>query len=466
MLADFYGRILIPAQKLALSRHGLDDAIAQIRQARSQHRLGDLIVVLERTGSYHRLPQRAFAHAGFETRLLHPFATKQFRQVNNPACKTDDIDLAAMHQAALSGCALLEAERDEFWTTFLLLVRYRRDLVVKAATLRNQIHHALDAALPGYTTCCHDLWDNHTAWTIFRHFSSPQAITAAGSAGLAKLLEQQAVRYQRRSLVQILAWARQAARPDTAAATQHRLAVGWDDDHSRKIKEIKALERELAGLLARTPYVLLLSCPGLNVVVAAELAAELGPIGHYAHPKAITGRAGLRPARYQSGQVDKGDGPLRRCCHRKLRGALLRAAACLLRSNRWFGELAAEWAAAGHDPRWQRVKVASRLCRILYQMVAGGQVFCHPKHPDRHEILHKLARFHQEQGSVAATLQSDLEAAVAWLPASACAVEGQRLAEEGQRRGCGVLREILPKVLACLGAKELQSGESPRTSPR
>jgi transposase len=466
MLADFFGRLLIPPQKLLHTRKGLEAAVAQLRQARTDHRLRDLIVVLERTGRYHHLARRAFAQAGFETRILHPFATKQFRQVDNPGYKTDDADLAAMHQAALNGCALLEPERDEFWTTFLLLVRYRRDLVRKAATLRTQIHHALDAALPGYAACFKDLWKNRAAWPVLRRFPSPQAITAAGLDGLADFLDRAGLRYQQRSLVRILAWAEQAPEPDIAALTHHRLALGWNEDRRRKAKEIKGLERELAGLLARTPYALLLSCPGLNVVTVADLAGELGPISHYANAQAISGRAGLRPARYQSAEVDRSDGPLRRCCHRQLRAALLRAADCLLTSNRWFKQLSASWTATGRDPRWRRVKVASRLCRILYEMVAGQQVFCHPKYQGRHYLLKKLATFHQEHGSDAATLGADLEAAVSQLPAAAYVVEARQLRQEGRRRGSGNLREILPKVLARLGAKKIESGESHRPSPR
>ena len=54
------------------------------------------IVAIERTGRYHHLIQRAFAAAGFEVRIVHPFATKQFRQPANPGHKTDDTDLAAI----------------------------------------------------------------------------------------------------------------------------------------------------------------------------------------------------------------------------------------------------------------------------------------------------------------------------------------------------------------------------------
>src|SRR5205085_7718703 len=103
-----------------------------------------------------------------------------------------------------------------------------------------------------------------------------------------------------------------------------------NDDRTRKTQEILGLERELAAALARTPYVLLLVLPGINVVSAADFAGEMGPIAHYANAKAITGRAGLCPSRYQSDRVDKSDGPLRRRCNRRLRAALLGAADSLV----------------------------------------------------------------------------------------------------------------------------------------
>ena len=101
-----------------------------------------------RAGSITR-PKRAFAAAGFEVRIVHPFTTKQFRQPAHPGLKTDDTDLAAIHRATVTGCALVEATRDEAWTTLLLLIRQRRDLVRKGAALNCQIRDHLEAALPG-----------------------------------------------------------------------------------------------------------------------------------------------------------------------------------------------------------------------------------------------------------------------------------------------------------------------------
>src|SRR5262249_20781339 len=190
-------------------------------------------------------------------------------------------------------------------------------------------------------------------------------------------LRQAGIRFQQRTVRAVLDWAAQAA-PGAVAASQHlRIALALYDDRQRKTQEIQALEREIAGRLAQTPYVLRLSFPGLNVVSAADFAGAMGPIEHYANAKAITGRAGLRPSRYQSDQVDKTNGPLVRNCNRALRAAILGIADNLILCNHHFQALATHWAAQGKDPRHTRVKVALRLCRIAFQMVAGRQVFRH-----------------------------------------------------------------------------------------
>jgi transposase len=472
MLADFFGKLLLPPQRLAHNRAGLADAVQQLRQAMHDHGLNDLLIVIERTGRYHRLAQRTCIAAGFDTRIVHPFATKQFRQVADPDDKTDDRDLFAMHRAALNGFALTEPVRDDFWTAFLRLARFRRGLIHKAARLRCQIRDHLDAYLPGFADAFADFWKNHCAWPIARHFLSPQEIVDAGADGLAHLLRDQGVRFQRRSLDPVLDWARQAPAADVAPANARRITLALEDDRCQKRREIQVLEPELAALLCHTPYVLLLSCPGLNVATLADISSELGPISHYAGPKSITGRAGLRPSRYQSGQVDRSGGPLPRACNRKLRAALLRGADCLLSCNPHFRALAVSWRAAGDDPRRIVVKVAHRLCRILYQVVAGRQVFCHPQYKDRHYILDKLIAFHEEHGSAAAALLRDLEAAAAQLPVTAYAAEAAPLRERlkalrsGRAGDPQELASILPKILARLGVKKVESRKSGAPGPR
>ncbi|MBL8799684.1 MAG: transposase [Planctomycetia bacterium] len=466
LLADFYGRVLIPPTTIAHTRPALDAAVAQVRQAFAAHQLRDGLVAIERTGRYHRLVQRTFAAAGFETRILHPFVTKQFRQPVDPGHKTDDTDLSAIHRATVTGCALLEATRDEAWTTLQLVIRHRRDLVEKGAALNCQIRDHLEAALPGYAACFDQLWESALPWHLLRHFSSAAQLRAAGLTSLGQSLRQAGIRFQQRTVQAVLDWAEQAAPGDIAAPQHQRLALALYDDRLRKTQEIQALEREIAGRLARTPYVLLLSCPGINVVSAADFAGEMGPIEHYANAKCLTGRAGLRPSRYQSDQVDHANGPLVRKCNRALRAAILRVAENLIVCNHHFQHLARQWTGQGKDARHTRVKVGLRFCRIAFQLVAGRQVFRHPCIQGRHYILDKLTAFHREHESPMPDVLRDLQAAVGQVPPREHAAEAQPLQEElqriqdGRRRGPQPLSGILPLVLARLGVGAVQSTES------
>ena len=466
LLADFYGRVLIPPTTVAHNRPDLNAAVAQVRAAFAHQQLTDGLVAIERTGRYHRLVQRAFAAAGFETRIVHPFVTKQYRQPVDPGNKTDDTDLADLHRATVTGCALLEAARDEAWTSLQLLVRHRRDLVRKGAALNCQIRDHLEAALPGFAACFNDLWDSAIPWHLLQHFPTAEQLRAAGLTSLCHSLRQAAIRFQQRTLQTVLDWAAQAAPGDVAAAQHLRIGQALYADRRQKTQEIQALERDIAGRLVQTPYVLLLSFPGLNVVSAADYAGEMGPIEHYANAKTITGRAGLRPSRYQSDQVDKANGPLVRNCNRSLRAAILTIADNLILCNHHFQVLATQWARQGKDPRHTRVKIGLRFCRIAFQMVAGRQVFRHPGIQGRHYILDKLTAFHSAHDTGMADVLRDLQAASGQIPSREHAAEAKPLAEElqkiqdGHRRGPQLLGDILPIVLARLGVGVVQSEES------
>ena len=110
MMADYFGKVLIPPQTLTHQAAFFKLAVAQIREVQEQHKIEDIIVVVERTGNYHLAPKRAFAKAGFEVRVIHPFATKQYRMPANPGNKTDETDLYAQHRAAIAGFGLCEWE--------------------------------------------------------------------------------------------------------------------------------------------------------------------------------------------------------------------------------------------------------------------------------------------------------------------------------------------------------------------
>ena len=490
MLTEFYGNILIPPTSVEHTRPGIDDFVARIRQAMTDHQLHDLLVALERTGNYHRPLQRTATAAGFEARIVHPLTSKQYRLPADPGNKTDDTDLAAIQRGTVNGFGLIDPVLDPTHAQLRLLARHRRDLVRKNADLRNQIHVELDALFPGLSAAVGGIFDHEHALVIARHLGSAQEIRAQGLDGLTALLRAAHLRPRRRSLEKILAWANRAHEPSEYPEAHKRIFTHPDDERCTRLQAIRSLERDLASLLVRTPYLLLLSFPGIDVVSAAEFAGEMGPIANSPSDTAITGRAGLYPSRYQSDQVDH-TGPLVRRANRALRYVLLLIAENLLKCNDHFRGLDEVWQAAGVSRRARVVRAAKRFCRIAYPMVAGRQVFRHPSCRERHYILVKPFIFYGEHETPMEQVQRDLSAAVGWIPQAEYAAEAQRLSggvqaapraaatavpaptrpaarppsSNGRRTGPRPLTAILPEVFLRLGVTMVESSASGETDP-
>ena len=461
MLCDFFGKVLIEPTEVEHTKGHLSAAVLQLKQGIETHGIKDLVVAIERTGNYHEAARRTFTAAGFEVRIVHPLATKQHRLPADSGNKTDDTDLAAIHRATVNGFGLIEPVLDDVSRRLRLLIRQRRTLVKKSTALCCQIREHLQLMMPGYTQVFSDFWRSQVAMPIARSKGSASAILKAGADGLACLLKGLGIRFQQRTLDKVTLWAGQSSEEDPDSMLRCRFLCELDDDRIAKTLQIKGLERDSAGYLVRTPYVLLLAIPGLNVVSAADFAGEMGPIEHYANDNAITGRAGLYPTRYQSDEVDYPDGRLVRCANRRLRAAILCVADNLVCHNRYFAAHAALWRATKTDERVIRIRVAKRFCRIAYAIVSGRRLIPHRCCQNRAYILDKLNTFHQEHGTPMAQRLAELHATTDWLPKREYAYEAKPLAEKldkaKTKREPTLLGKILPAVLARLTGDVIQS---------
>jgi len=208
--------------------------------------------------------------------------------------------------------------------------------------------------------------------------------------------------------------------------------------------------------------------PGINVVSAAELAAEAGPIENYANGRCVTGRAGIFPSRYQSDEVDRPNGPIVRCANRRLRFALMQIADNLVTCNKHFQALNAQWKQQKADPRLIRIRVAQRVARITIHVVGARKAFSHPCMCNRHYVLRKLVAFYQEHGAPGEQVRTDLHAALEHVPAADRPAEAVHLEKElpapGARRPTA-LAEILPDLLARLRPTDVQSDSSGAQDP-
>jgi transposase len=96
--------------------------------------------------------------------------------VADPANKTDQTDLAAIHRAVVNGFGLSEPITDEVFESLRLLARHRRDLVRKRSAVCCQIREHLEAVFPGYAACFDDFWKRAVALEVARRFASAEAL--------------------------------------------------------------------------------------------------------------------------------------------------------------------------------------------------------------------------------------------------------------------------------------------------
>ena len=468
MMANFYGKVLIEPTEVE-HRCNAFQVMAQLAtEAIERHQIKDVIACVEMTGSYHKPIYRQWKKLGYDTRIIHPFASSHYRLPEHGDVKTDDNDLAAIFRAAVNGFGLLEKPWNETYLRLQILVRHRRDLVRKRSKLQCQIRYHVDRCLPGFTStfATTDMWTLPiavgTLQFIADHGGTAQAILDSGILQLGRWLRNHKFRFQQRTLERIYCWAKQATTGEEMASSIAHVWLELLDDWELKTKQIVACEVKEASLLVKTPYILLLSHPGINVVSAAELAGETGPIEHYASSKSITGRSGLFPSRYQSDGVDRG-GNLSKFRNGKMRAAWLMVASNMVKCNAYWRAKASHWREQGVAGPDVRCRIANRLTRPVFQMVSGGKLYSHPSRLDRGYVLEKLMNFHRQHGTSPSQIVNDLRVAIEQIPAAHYLQEASPLkgfhakSRRSRRTEPKELGDLLVAVLARLGVTDLES---------
>src|SRR5258708_32698304 len=133
-----------------------------------------------------------------------------------------------------------------------------------------QMRRLLHQTMPGFADLFEDdkLFHKSIALPIALEFSSAEAIRHAGVAGIEGHLTMMKVRFQTRTIERIVAWAGTAAESSELATIHTRQWQQLNEVRQLFDEQVAAAEREMAGFLVKTPYILLLSVTGINVVSA------------------------------------------------------------------------------------------------------------------------------------------------------------------------------------------------------
>ena len=462
LLCDYFGRVIIEPTTVEHNTGCLRAMTQQVQVACEAEGIVDCIAAIEMTGVYHKPIVAAFQKAAVETRIVHPFASSHYRKPLHPDNKTDDNDLEAIFHAAVNGYGLAILPVDDTHLALQRLARHRRNLVKQRSRIQVQVRAMMHQSMPGYA----DLWDDDKLFNgsigmlIAKQFPSAEALKKATPKGMASFLRKKKVRFQERTLDKIYAWSLQAVEP---ARLQSLFTEQWKqlaELHALLTTQIHGTEVETAHFLAKTPYILLLSIPGINIVSAGELAGEAGPIEHYASHTAINGRAGLYPARYQSDEVDRTHSVAKNC-NRRLRAACILIAKNLIKCHPFYRGLNAVLDKRDITTADRQCRLANRANRMVFQIVSGRQVW-RGKGINRDNLLFKLREFHRTHGTPLDATVADMNEALKWLPKATYCDEAKPLAElaRKKRHGATSIGDLLIPLLVRLGVHQEHKLES------
>ena len=150
MLCNFYGKVLVEPTIVDHTTGALKWMTQYVAEVCKREGLTDSIIAVEMTGIYHKPVQRAFRKAGFETRIVHPFASHHHRRPLHPDAKTDDHDLDAIFLAAVNGYGLAVLPVGEVYQSLQALSRHPHNLVKQRSRLMVQIRRLLHQTMPGF----------------------------------------------------------------------------------------------------------------------------------------------------------------------------------------------------------------------------------------------------------------------------------------------------------------------------
>jgi len=153
----------------------------------------------------------------------------------------------------------------------------------------------------------------------------------------------------------------------------------WITDHrlarlAALAKEIRAVERRLEQQTAQDPLVRkLLALPGIGLVTAVTIRAEIGRFDRFRTGKQLARFCGLTPRNASSGQR-QADAGLIKAGNPQLRTVLVEAAHRLIRYDERWTRLGAKLSRRGKPTSVVVAAIANRWVRRLFHQMQPGQL--------------------------------------------------------------------------------------------
>jgi transposase len=351
-------------------------------------------VACEPTGPRWLQVQRLCAERGLPLVCVQPLVTHLARgQQDYTSHKTDEADCVMIARLAAELHCYLPEELDETWAQLRHLGRRRAALITSATASAQRIRDFLSVAWPTVTeTCVQPLesvtWLAALEVVTARCDGQPGGLAALGPGGFAIAVEVAARGWGGKQIRTAICGRVFAALTDTeGVVVSHRrglLRRCSDElgDLQRVRAQRRAVEADMAAVLADLGLARLAGIPGLTAAGAAAILAETGDPRRYDTSSSLVKHAGLSPAENSSGAF-RGDAHISRRGRPGLRLAVWRAVWPMLMHNpvmaakyaaltRPAGDAAQQ--AAGGDGQVTAAAAAARAARAKARVACAASL--------------------------------------------------------------------------------------------
>lgn len=274
------------------------------------------VVIMESTGHYHKILFHSLVKAGFDVCVINPIQTDSIKNLGIRKVKNDKVD--ARRIALLYRFQNLETTNipDEDISCLRSLCRQYYNLSDELTAYKNRLIGVLDQIMLNFTDVFKDVC-SQTAFAILSKYPTPAQILKANRKALIELIQMSSrknIKWSTMKYELLIVKAKEfeplsISTPANLAMLDVYISMITSLSESLK-KVLAAIHALLAADASKSLPVLsmtialLCSIPGIGLITAATILAEIGDFSAFSKPDKLVAYFGIDPSVKQSGQFE------------------------------------------------------------------------------------------------------------------------------------------------------------------
>jgi transposase len=348
----------------------------------------DVVFGLENAYSYGRTLALWLLEKGYKVKDINPALSYAQRKSAAMMKKSDSHDAYCVAVILLNMLEELPDANpmDSYWT-LAQMVNRRESIVFEATRLKNQLHEHLSYTYPSYKGFF-TVIDRPTALYFWETYPSQKHLKGVTAEELAEQLRpishNQCSTNRAKKILDLVEEDKMVERGHQAQRDFLTQSLVRDLRHHNE--ELQVLEQEL-GKMVTLFNCSLTSIPGVDIVTAAKLLAEIGDIKRFSNADKLASFAGVAPTKFSSGGKGKEQKSIQG--NRKLNGVIYFMAMQMVQTSRGsnvprnpvFYEYFLRKTSEGKTKSQALMCVMRRLVNIIYGMLKNKTEYRMPQLP-------------------------------------------------------------------------------------